>query len=118
VILSLAAPPLVGIVCGLVCESGHHHPVEAAHHHQGGDHQHGTGMPAPAHLVGGHVCDHGLGVIDVYGPSNPPRASLLSMAASLTAMPALLAQEPATAPWNQPLERVLGPPTRSPVLRI
>ena len=124
VMLSLVAPPLVGIACGLMCDTGHPHSSAGAHHdpHDGATTGHAHDMAdttglAGAVLTGEHVCDHGLGVVDVFGPSGEKRSPLPSVAAVLlpTAAPAA---GTAVATWSQPLERVLGPPTRSPVLRI
>ncbi len=118
VVLSLSAPPLVGIICGLVCTSDHQQPVQAAQHHHhtapGGPHDEG----APVRLVGHHVCDHGLGVVDTYSPSTGWRSPLPSVTALAVSSPNQPMLTLAATPWGQPLERVLGPPTRSPVLRI
>ena len=120
VMLGLAAPPLVGIVCGLMCDAGHagHVPVAGAHDGAAPGHAHGVAASAGPVLIGEHVCDHGLGVVDLYGPSIGSRAPLPSLAASPVSVPAPGAPALATAPWSQPLERVLGPPSRSPVLRV
>ena len=117
--MSLAAPPLVGIVCGLLCESGSHHQVAVGPSGHGAAHAaHHPGGSTPVTLVGDHVCDHGLGVVDLFGPSHGQRTPLPQVTAAEMPVPAIAAARPVFTPWGQPLERVLGPPPRSPVLRI
>ena len=123
VMLSLAAPPLVGIVCGLLCETMP--PAEPAHHAEAVAHAHHGHLPgvpaadvADTRLVGEHVCDHGLGVVELYAPSGEQRIPLPDVAATADLVAGPHALRPLVTPWSQPLASVLGPPTRSPVLRI
>jgi hypothetical protein len=117
VMLTLVAPPLVGIACGVWCEAGHGgHGTVASHDHVPTGHRHHA-APAGVSLVGEHVCDHGLGLVDVYGPSNGPRTPVPAVA-FVTGVPADDVLALAVLPWGHVLERAVGPPTRSPVLRI
>ena len=121
VVLSLTAPPFVGLVCAWMCAHEAHHGTAAAHHGaHDATHQHGEADPA-AVLIAGHTsCDHDLGVVRLFRPSGEHRTQApVAVHALCTETPAAvsLAGHPAGG-WSPPDDRALSPPHRSLVLRI
>ncbi len=122
VMLSLTAPPFVGLVCAWMCAHEAQHGTAAAAHHGTHDatQQHGAAAPAAVLSAGHASCDHDLGVVRIFRPSGEHRAQapdVVQARGTETPLVVSLAGHPAGG-WSPPGDRARSSPPRSLVLRI
>ena len=115
VVLTLTAPSVVGVVCGLTCAAGAQHAMVTAGHHQAGMDMAGQRM------TGHHICSHDVASVELYSRTAkrlPGAADEVLSVVFSRALMAVLAQRSPVAVWNPPDDKDVSPPTRSLILRI
>ena len=115
VVLTLTAPSVVGVVCGLTCAAGAQHVMVTAGHHQAGMDMAGQRM------TGHHICSHDVASVELYSRTAkrlPGAADEVLSVVFSRALMAVLAQRSPVAVWNPPDDKDVSPPTRSLILRI
>ena len=114
VVLSLMAPPLVGLACVWACAVGAPHSIAAGHDHAG------MNMAGPT-LSGHHACAHDVGTVELFSPTAERRPAPLDFVTEIAprSIPQARAGLPPALSGPGPLEeRALHLPGFSPVLRI
>ena len=112
VVLTLTAPSVVGVVCGLTCAQ--HAMVTAGHHQAGMD-------MAGQRMTGHHICSHDVASVELYSRTAkrlPAAADEVLSVVFSRALMAVPAQRSPVAVWNPPDDTGVSPPTRSLILRI
>ena len=99
VVLTLTAPSVVGVVCGLTCAAGAQHAMVTAGHHQAGMDMAGQRM------TGHHICSHDVASVELYSRTAkrlPGAADEVLSVVFSRALMAVLAQRSPVAVWNPP----------------
>ena len=115
VVLTLTAPFVVGVVCGLTCAAGAQHAMVTAGHHQAGMDMAGQRM------TGHHICSHDVASVELYSRTAkrlPAAADEVLSVVFSRALMAVPAQRSPVAVWNPPGDTGVSPPTRSLILRV